>query len=566
MAVGIGDNLYGNDGRDTYLYKKGDGVDLIWDFQPGQDVIKLTGYTLADVDGFTFVRDVANRIATSNHDKIAIILAEGGDAIVFNDFPAPSANDVAIVFADGKTLSSRQLLELAGANRAEGSSASGAVPGAGAAAGSAARPLDLFGSNGDDTLIGGRGDDRLYGNEGVNGLNGRGGNVRDILLGEDGDDIGYGNGGDDLIVGGAGSDKLYGAGGADLIFGDDSEGVDLPTILTSYTPAAPGEEVGATVRIVNTWWGGFQGEITVTANESVNDWGIFLKSKFNIDSIWGATTAGEANWEQGVVYDLNNATWNGSLAAGQTTTIGFTARTGVNGVVDSAHLLAGLAIVKGVSADALPGESVVNALGNTMRGYAGADLLVGTVANDTYYVDHSGDRVFEARAGGTKDKVVASVSHALAQNVEMLSAADTGKGMTLKGNSLKNTITGSRGADKLWGGAGSDVLSGGKGKDSFVFDTKLRKSEVDKITDFNVKDDTIRLDNAVFKKIGKNGRLKKDFFTIGSKATDADDRIIYNSKNGALYYDADGSGDGAAVRFATLSKKLKLAYSDFIVI
>ena len=56
---------------------------------------------------------------------------------------------------------------------------------------------------------------------------------------------------------------------------------------------SPGEEVRATIAITNNWWGGFQGEITVTANESVNDWGLFLKSKFNVDSIWGAKTVGE---------------------------------------------------------------------------------------------------------------------------------------------------------------------------------------------------------------------------------------------------------------------------------
>lgn len=279
LGVSIGDNLYGNDGRDTYLYKKGDGVDLIWDFHPGQDVIKLTGYTLADVAAFTFVTTVSNRISTDPHNKIAIILDESGDAIVFNDFPAPSANDTAIVFADGTSLSSAQLLELAAANPIASAPAEASALTLRAAAAASAKPLDLYGGNGEDILIGGLGHDRLYGNEGVNGLNGRdgndqlfGGNVRDTLLGGDGDDIGYGNGGDDLVIGGAGSDKLYGAGGADLIFGDDGEGVDLPALLTSYAPASPGEEVRATIAITNNWWGGFQGEITVTANESVNDW------------------------------------------------------------------------------------------------------------------------------------------------------------------------------------------------------------------------------------------------------------------------------------------------------
>ena len=43
--------------------------------------------------------------------------------------------------------------------------------------------------------------------------------------------------------------------------------------------------------------------------------------------------------------------------------------------------------------------------------------------------------------------------------------------------------------------AGNDVLIGGKGKDVFVFATALNKAtNLDKITDFNVKDDSIQLE------------------------------------------------------------------------
>jgi serralysin len=94
----------------------------------------------------------------------------------------------------------------------------------------------------------------------------------------------------------------------------------------------------------------------------------------------------------------------------------------------------------------------------------------------------------------------------------------------------------------------------------------LSKSNVDKVTDFVVKDDTIYLDNSVFKKVGSDGALKKSAFWAGAEAHDKSDRIIYDKKSGALYYDADGTGSAAQVKFAQLSKNLKLTSKDFYVI
>jgi Ca2+-binding RTX toxin-like protein len=169
-------------------------------------------------------------------------------------------------------------------------------------------------------------------------------------------------------------------------------------------------------------------------------------------------------------------------------------------------------------------------------------------------------------------KVQATDSHGLASIVQSFDIAVTDVlNETIKGTAGNDSIAGAGGNDTLAGGAGMDILTGGAGKDVFVFDTKLNKStNVDHITDFVAADDTIHLNNAagLFTKIG-NGALKAGAFCLGAKAHDADDRIIYNTKTGALYYDADGTGTKAAILFAILDHREntgKITYKDFFVL
>ncbi len=88
----------------------------------------------------------------------------------------------------------------------------------------------------------------------------------------------------------------------------------------------------------------------------------------------------------------------------------------------------------------------------------------------------------------------------------------------------------------------------------------------DTIAGFNVDDDVIELDNAIFTALGTPGPLASSAFYSGVGAHDANDRVIYNSTSGALLYDVDGTSAGAAVQFATLSSGLALTSADFLVI
>lgn len=145
---------------------------------------------------------------------------------------------------------------------------------------------------------------------------------------------------------------------------------------------------------------------------------------------------------------------------------------------------------------------------------------------------------------------------------------------TIYGGAGNDTIYSGSGNDRIRGGTGKDYLKGESGNDYFTFDTKPSKStNLDKIADYNVKYDTIWLDNAVFTKLGKSGsmtkpvKINKSYFAIGTKAKDKNDYVVYDNKKGVLFYDQDGSGTKyKQVEIATLSKNLKMTYSDFFAV
>lgn len=139
---------------------------------------------------------------------------------------------------------------------------------------------------------------------------------------------------------------------------------------------------------------------------------------------------------------------------------------------------------------------------------------------------------------------------------------------SLDGGSGRDNLKGGGGNDFLDGGTGNDILSGGAGFDGFVFDTALGRSNVDTITDFNHADDQIILSQLYFNLWA--GGLTEDQFFKGAganQAQDAEDRIIYDTASGNLYYDADGSGGDAAVRFAVLTgSPNNVNFTDFTIV
>ena len=239
-------------------------------------------------------------------------------------------------------------------------------------------------------------------------------------------------------------------------------------------------------------------------------------------------------------------------------------------------------------ANTLIGNSGTNRLegraGNdTLDGRTGADTMVGGTGDDIYYIDSASDRVVELANEGV-DIAISSVSVDFG-TIQLDNLTFTGSANLLgSGNEHANEITGNLGAnvlngragnDQLSGGAGADTLSGGTGNDTltggadadrFQFDAPLdASSNVDAIVDFTVGQNSIDLARSVFTAIDA-GQLNAEAFRLGSAAEDASDRIIFDAVTGQLLYDADGTGEIAAVVFATLSTDLIIDHTSFFAV
>ena len=205
---------------------------------------------------------------------------------------------------------------------------------------------------------------------------------------------------------------------------------------------------------------------------------------------------------------------------------------------------------------------------DVLRGGAGRDRLDGGAGIDTADFSDAGKAVVltlngahqaRARIGGAADDMLKNMENATGGK----------RGDQLTGDNAANVLMGNGGSDILAGGLGADTLGGGAGRDRFVFDTKLKASNVDTILDFTHNADRIALDAGVFKAIGPS--LSSNEFRAGAgivAGLDRNDRVVYDTLTGAVYYDRDGNkpGGAAAIQFATLAGAPSIDAGDFLIV
>jgi Ca2+-binding RTX toxin-like protein len=213
---------------------------------------------------------------------------------------------------------------------------------------------------------------------------------------------------------------------------------------------------------------------------------------------------------------------------------------------------------------------------DALRGGAGKDRMAGDDGDDAYEVTEKGDRVLEHAKEG-HDTVFSSIRFKLGLNVEDLilfgtdaiSGTGNSLGNGMRGNAANNVLKGLGGRDNLNGDLGKDKLFGGTGKDYFSFHL-MGAANADKIMDFKSKDDTILLERTVFAGIADadwTPLTKAQFWASRSgQAHDGNDRILYDTTDGKLYWDPDGKGGQARQHFATLDKHPGVGAADFIIV
>jgi Ca2+-binding RTX toxin-like protein len=184
--------------------------------------------------------------------------------------------------------------------------------------------------------------------------------------------------------------------------------------------------------------------------------------------------------------------------------------------------------------------------GDTVYGGSGADLLYGDEGNDALFGALQNDTL---NGGAGKDSL----------------QGDAGDD-ALSGGDGNDFLTGGEGNDVLLGGVGKDKLTGSDGENTFIF-RAIGASNADRITDFGHFSDHIVLDRAVFS--GIHAVLDPQELRLGTAAQDGDDRIIYDPVSGKLYYDPDGTLNGASsaaqVLFAIVVNHALLTTEDFLM-
>jgi Ca2+-binding RTX toxin-like protein len=406
---------------------------------------------------------------------------------------------------------------------------------------------DTFaGGNTNDKIYGGYGNDTLYGDSYEGG-----GGGNDFLYGDSNNDTLIGGDGNDFLDGGLHTDTLFGGNGNDTLVG--GSGNDSLNGGSGYDVAA--------------YYAGLftNYDVTFTSNGAIQ----IYRYSDDVDLLTGIE---RINFSNGF-YDIHTGDDSNNTLTADPNVWSFLYGGGGNDILTG-----------GSYNDVLAGST-----GNdTLSGNSGYDVAV-------YFGDYTSYSASFTKNGAVQLTGIEGTD--LLTGIERINLAGGGVFNVYTGDAGNNTLTATPyipgllyggggndiltsgfGNDTLEGGAGNDRLTGGDNDDQFKFGNSngspFGSANVDTITDFVAGTDKIVLGRSSFSAlqsaIGGN-LLAREFaiVTSDSKAGSSSAKIVYNSANGNLFYNQNGSssGLGKGGQFATLMDSPdNLSTGDFLVV
>ena len=450
-AKGGNDYIDGGTGNNTYLFKAGDGNDVI-----SYDYLNNTELDTIMLQGI----DSKSMTIYKQNDNLVIKYSDSDSITLTNALLIDAQKQINIQFAD-KTLQLKDLLNT---------------------------PLNNIDST-LSTIEGWRNDDNLTGNE-----------TNNQLLGLTGNDSLTGNKGNDKLIGGTGVDSYHFSRGDGIdeiiedsysnevnhiVFKDVNssdiqkvsfEGNDLviqysqydKIILKNYIVNSLDSALTFQFADGTTWHNNelmakatFEGSNeTDTITGTLNDRPNIINAHAGNDTVHGNKQAqniidGGDGWDE--LHGGDNVD----------TIIGGTGEDFIYGEAGNDH------INGGEDHDTLFGgdgdDTIIGGLGNDwLQGDAGADLLIGGLGDDTYNVDDF-DTVVENPNEGYDAIFIDNEFDLAGTNLEEIHLKGNGNFKAI-GDEGNNGLYGNEGNNYLDGKAGADIMAGGAGDDYYVVD------------------------------------------------------------------------------------------------
>ncbi|HYX16526.1 MAG TPA: calcium-binding protein [Nostoc sp.] len=466
----------------------------------------------------------------------------------------------------------------------------------------------FFSYSGNDTIDGGKGDDLLFAVDytyATAGITSTFNAITNTGLITDGTNrVSYknierlyiiGTFYDDLIVGSNGNDTLSTGSGNDTI--DGSKGNDLLSV--NVYNATQG--ITSTFNAITNTGLITDGTARVSYKNieqldiSGTDYDDLIVGSNGNDTL--STGSGNDTIDGGKGDDLLSV--NGSYNVTQGITSTFNAITNTGLITDGTKRVSYKNIerlnILGTQYDDL----IVGNNGNdTLNGYSGNDTIDGGKGDDllSVYGNSSSTKGITLTFNATSNigSITSGTNRVSYKNIERLDISGTDYDDLIVGNNGNDTLSGFGGNDTIIGGAGNDtliatkysgnsILYGGEGNDSLsgndisfdapsgtatvTFGFNSYNEGIDSIDGFNITNQLIQVSAAGFGGGLSSGSLKATQFTIGTSATTKQERFIYNSATGGLFFDQDGSKSGfTQVQFAQLSTGLSLTENNFVVV